>query len=84
MKNNLSKRILTSVALLILLFLMFLSKKILIITFFLLGVLSIIEFFIITDKIFKNIIYKFSTNITFISYIFIFSTFFIFASNKWT
>ena len=83
MKNNLLKRIFTSLALLILLFLMFLSKKILIITFFLLGVLSIIEFFIITDKIFKNIFYKFSTNITFISYIFIFSTFFIFASNNY-
>tara|TARA_B100000242_G_C42989202_1_gene459166 strand:- start:600 stop:1184 length:585 start_codon:yes stop_codon:yes gene_type:complete len=62
---------------------MFLSKKILIITFFLLGVLSILEFLIITDKIFKNIFYKFSTNITFISYIFIFSTFFIFASNNY-
>ena len=81
MKKNLIKRILTSVALLILLFLMFLSKKILIITFFFLGVLSILEFLNITDKIFKNIFYKFSTNIIFIFYIFIFCILFIFASN---
>ena len=43
MKNNLNKRILTSIALLILLFLMFLSKKILISAFLLFGVLSILE-----------------------------------------
>ncbi len=83
MKNNFIKRILTSVVLLILLFLMFLSKKILTTIFLLLGVLSILEFFSITNKIFKNIFYKFSTNVIFISYIFIFCTFFIFASNNY-
>ncbi len=81
MNTNLIKRILTSVVLLILLFLMFLSKKILIIIFLLLGVLSILEFLSITDKIFKNIFYKFSTNIIFIFYVFIFCILFIFASN---
>ena len=81
MKTNLIKRIFTSVVLLILLFLMFLSKKILIIIFFLLGVLSILEFLSITDKIFKNIFYKFLTNIIFISYVFIFCILFILASN---
>ena len=72
MNTNLIKRILTSVVLLILLFLMFLSKKILIIIFLLLGVLSILEFLSITNKIFKNIFYKFSANIIFIFYVFIF------------
>ena len=81
MKTNLIKRIFTSVVLLTLLFLMFLSKKILIIIFFLLGVLSILEFLSITDKIFKNIFYKFLTNIIFISYVFIFCILFILASN---
>ncbi len=81
MKNNLNKRILTSIALLILLFLMFLSKKILISAFLLFGVLSILEFFSITDKIFKNIFNKFSANIIFIFYVFIFCIFFIFTSN---
>ena len=81
MNTNLIKRILTSVVLLILLFLMFLSKKILIIIFLLLGVLSILEFLSITNKIFKNIFYKFSANIIFIFYVFIFCILFIFASN---
>ena len=81
MNTNLIKRILTSVVLLILLFLMFLSKKILIIIFLLLGVLSILEFLSITNKIFKNIFYKFSANIIFIFYVFIFCILFVFASN---
>ena len=81
MKNNFIKRIFTSVALIILLFLMFLSEKILIIVFLLFGVLSILEFLTITDKIFKNIFYKLSINIIFISYIFIFCILFVFGSN---
>ncbi len=81
MKKNFIKRILTSIALLILLFLMFLSKKILIITIFLLGILSILEFLIITDKIFKKIFYKLTINIIFISYIFLFCILLTFASN---
>ena len=81
MNKNFKKRIMTSIALLILLFFMFFYKSILIVTFFLLGVLSILEFLNIKNKIFENYFYKIIINLTFVSYILFFCVFFIFASN---
>ncbi len=80
-EKNLKKRILTSIALLLLTLLFFISKFVLIYTLIVLGVLSIIEFTNLINKIFKKPKFIFFSNIVFIIYIFLFSFFFFYFSN---
>ena len=79
--KNLKKRISTSLALLLLLYLIFFSKIVLLFSLIVLGVLSILEFLNITKNIFKKKISKFLSNIIFIIFIFIFCFTFFFFSN---
>ena len=76
MSKNFKKRIITSVFLLLLLFLMFSNSYLLGFFLMILGILSIIEFFNIISKIFKkNKIKQFFFNIIFIIYTFSFCTY---------
>ena len=81
MTVNLKKRFLTSISLLLLIFLFLSSDFVLIYSLIVLGVLSIIEFLNLTKKIFDNRLYLFLTNFSFIFYIFIFCFLFVFFSN---
>ena len=81
MTANLKKRFLTSISLLLLIFLFLSSDFVLIYSLIVLGVLSIIEFLNLTKKIFDNRLYLFLTNFSFIFYIFIFCFLFVFFSN---
>ena len=81
MSINLKKRINTSIVLFSILFLIFYFNFILLFTLFVLGVLSVIEFFDINNKIIKNKIYLFIINILFVVYIFIFCLIFFYFSN---
>ena len=76
MKKNLQIRITTSMALILLLGLAFLSKIFLVIALLIFSILSIIEFFNISKKIFNKNIFQIISNILFIFYIFIFSIIF--------
>ncbi len=78
---NLKKRIFTSIALLLLTLLFFISKFVLIYTLIVLGVLSIMEFTNLINKIYKDPKFIFFSNIIFIIYIFLFSFFFFYFSN---
>ena len=80
-EKNLIKRIYTSIALLLLTSLFFISKFVLLYTLIVLGVLSIIEFNNLINKIFKEPKFIFFSNIFFIIYIFLFSFFFLYFSN---
>jgi phosphatidate cytidylyltransferase len=79
--KNLKKRIITSLVLLFLVFLIIKFDSILILSLIIFGVLSIIEFFNITQKIFKNSLLKLVSNIFFSIFIFIFCFMFFFFSN---
>ena len=76
--KNLKQRSYTSIALLILIIVIFYSKFFLVYSFIILGVLSIIEFSGIIKKIFKNKFFLIFFNIFFIFYISIFCLFFFF------
>ena len=78
---NLKKRIFTSIALLLLTLLFFISKFVLVYTLIVLGVLSIMEFTNLVNKIYKKPQFIFFSNIVFIIYIFLFSFFFFYFSN---
>jgi phosphatidate cytidylyltransferase len=80
-ENNLKKRIFTSIALLLLTLLFFISKFVLVYTLIVLGVLSIMEFSNLINKIYKKPHFIFFSNIVFIIYIFLFSFFFFYFSN---
>ena len=80
-EKNLKKRIFTSIALLLLTSLFFLSQFVLIYTLIVLGVLSIMEFTNLINKIIKEPKLIFFSNILFIIYIFLFSFFFFYFSN---
>ena len=80
-EKNLKKRIFTSIALLLLTSLFFLSQFVLIYTLIVLGVLSIMEFTNLINKIIKEPKLIFFSNIFFIIYIFLFSFFFFYFSN---
>ena len=69
MSINLKKRILTSVGLFLSLVLIFKYKIILVYSFIVLGVLSIVEFLNLTKKIFNNKYYKTIINLLFITYV---------------
>ena len=79
--TNLKKRIYTSLALLLLVILIIKFKTILVFSLIVLGILSLIEFFEITKKIFKNRFYSLISNIFFLIYLFIFCLIFFFFSN---
>ena len=78
--KTLKKRIYTSLILLFLIFIIFKSKTVLVFCLMALGVLSLLEFFNIIKKIFKNKFYIFISSITFIIYICMFCYFFFFFS----
>jgi len=80
-EKNLKKRIFTSIALLLLTLLFFISKFVLIYTLIVLGVLSIMEFTNLINRIYKEPKFIFFSNIVFIIYIFLFSFFFFYFSN---
>ncbi len=80
-ENNLKKRIFTSIALLLLTLLFFISKFVLVYTLIVLGALSIMEFTNLVNKIYKKPQFIFFSNIVFIIYIFLFSFFFFYFSN---
>ena len=80
-KNNLKKRIFTSLALLFFIFLIFNSLYLMISSLLILGVLSILEFFNLSKKIFNKKIYFFLSNLLFIICISIFSFFFFLLYN---
>ena len=80
-EKNLKERIFTSIALLLLTLLFFISKFVLIYTLIVLGVLSIMEFTNLINRIYKEPKFIFFSNIVFIIYIFLFSFFFFYFSN---
>ena len=81
MTVNFKKRFITSISLLLLIFLFLSSDFVLIYSLIVLGVLSIIEFLNLSKKIFDNRLYLLLANFSFIFYIFIFCFLFIFFSN---
>tara|TARA_B100000941_G_C28442252_1_gene520326 strand:+ start:173 stop:820 length:648 start_codon:yes stop_codon:yes gene_type:complete len=82
MVKNLQKRILTSLFLFLLFFLIFINNFFLIYSLIVLGVFSIIEFSSLMKKINKNILHFTINNFLFISYTFIFCYFFLLISNS--
>jgi phosphatidate cytidylyltransferase len=79
--KDLRKRILTSLILLFLIFLIIKFNFILVYSLIVLGVVSCLEFFNIIKKIFNNKYYLLTYNLLFIIYVFIFSLLFFFFSN---
>ena len=75
-KNNLKKRIITSFVLVFLIFLIFDSLYFMISSLLIFGILSILEFFNLSKKIFDKKVYYFITNFFFVAFISIFSFFF--------
>ncbi len=75
------KRVITSLFLFLLLILTLRYESILLITCLILGVLSIIELFNLSVRIFKNKLFLFVTNLFFFIYIFLFCCFFVFMSS---
>ena len=71
-KSVFKKRLITSIILIILIFLIFNSLYIMISSLFFFGVLSILEFLILSQKIYKNKIYNLLSNFCFIIFISIF------------
>ena len=80
-KNSLKKRIFTSVILIFFIFLIFNSIYLMISSLLILGILSILEFFNLSKKIFDKKIYSFLSNLFFIICISIFSFFFFLLYN---
>ena len=80
-KENLKKRIYTSIILLLIFFLISKFSTILIFSLIVLGVLSVLEFFNMINKAIKNKFFSISFNILFVIYVFIFCLAFFFLSN---
>ena len=78
--SNLKKRVFTSLILLLISFLMLKYNFVLVLIILILSILSLLEFFNIIKKIINKKIFYYSTNILFISYVFLFSFFFIYLS----
>ena len=76
--SNLQKRLLTTIALFILVYLIINFQYILVFSLLVFSMISIIEFFNIINKILKNNFKIFIYNISFILFIFFFSYFFLF------
>ena len=81
-EKNLQKRIYTSLLLILLIFLIFNFKIVLVLSLIVFSVISILEFFNIVKKIFKNKLYLIITSILFIFYVFIFSFMFFYFSHS--
>ena len=81
MTSNLKKRIYTSFILFFLVFLIFRFNFILVYSLLILGVFSILEFLNISGKIFKKKFFKYSLNLIFIFYVFLFSSLLIYFFN---
>jgi phosphatidate cytidylyltransferase len=79
--KNLKKRFFTSSLLFLLIFLLFNSNIILVFSLLILSVLSLLEFFSMTNKIYKNFFYLLATNTFFIIYVSLFCFFFFYFSN---
>ena len=79
--SNLKKRFITSIFLIILLFLIFYSNFLLTYFLIVLGALSLVEFSNIIKKIIKNKVKLFFANFIFVIYIFIFCIIFSYFSN---
>ena len=79
--KNLKKRISTSLILLILIFLIMNFNWILIFSLLILGVISLLEFFNIINKIIKSKIHQLIFNLLFTLYVFLFTLFFFIFSN---
>ena len=80
-KNNLKKRIITSLILISFIFLIFNSLYLMTSSLLIIGILSILEFLNLSKRIFKKKIYFFLSNLFFILFIFIFSLFFFLLYN---
>lgn len=81
MTSNLKKRIYTSFILFFLVFLIFRFNFILVYSLLILGIFSILEFLNISGKIFKKKFFKYSLNLIFIFYVFLFSSLLIYFFN---
>ena len=81
MTSNLKKRIYTSFILFFLVFLIFRFNFILVYSLLILGIFSILEFLNISSKIFKKKFFKYSLNLIFIFYVFLFSSLLIYFFN---
>ena len=80
-KNNLKKRIITSFILIFFIFLILNSLYLMVSSLLIIGILSILEFFNLSKKIFNKKIYLFLSNLLFIICISIFSFFFFLLYN---
>ena len=80
-ERNLKERVITSILLLVLTTLIFYSKFMLLYTLIVLGVLSIIEFTNLINKISKKTLFKFFLILIFIVCIFLFTFFFFYFSS---
>ena len=78
---NFKKRFFTSVFLFFLLFLIFYNNSFLVFTLLILGVVSLIEFFKMSKKIFKNTSFMLLANTFFTIYVFLFSNLFFYFCN---
>tara|TARA_Y100000591_G_C21794323_1_gene678439 strand:- start:412 stop:1062 length:651 start_codon:yes stop_codon:yes gene_type:complete len=78
---NFKKRFFTSVLLFCLLFLVFNNNYFLVFTLLVLGIISLLEFFKMSKKIFKNSSLEFLSNTFFTIYVFLFSNLFFYFSN---
>ena len=79
--KNFKKRLITSIILLLLIILMMISNFFLIFTLIVLGVLSVLEFLKLTQKIIKRKLYYFTINLVFLIYLSVFCFLFFFFSN---
>ena len=82
-KNNLKERIITSFILIFFIFLIFNSLYLMTLSLLIFGILSILEFFNLTKKIFDKKIKYFLSNLFFIIFISIFSFFFFILYNSY-
>ena len=79
--KNFKKRLITSIILLLLIILMMISNFFFIFTLIVLGVLSVLEFLKLTQKIVKRKLYYFTINLVFLIYLSVFCFLFFFFSN---
>lgn len=75
--SNLKKRFFTSIILFFLIYLIFNSKFFLVLNLIIMGIFSLIEFFNLIKRIFKNKIYSIIFNVLFTLYIFTFCSLFL-------
>ena len=75
-EKKLKKRIITSFVLILLIYLIFNSLHLMISSLLILGVLSILEFFSLTKRIFKKKVFYIMSNFVFIVFISVFSIYF--------